>query len=313
MNPENKDSEPPKVTAAPIEPAGDVASSPTLCRLDSLIEQLGEYAQIRFDARLDGRNFGPVTPFPKLTEQFGGAIPEGTHIIMGGSGVGKTALALQIASECQCPCLYVSCEMKALELLRRSAARVTRTSLEKFKDGTLTGAAVKGKATQAALRSPMLAIADATSRPARIEWIAKVAEAQRAESPYYMIVIDSLHSWAEGNNQGQPEYELISLACKGLRELAAVLGCPILVISEMSRSAQEKAEKGKENTGGGAGSRKIEYGAESVIQLARSEEQDNRVTGDKRILLSFEKNRNGAGGKAIPLIFEGGFQNYREA
>jgi replicative DNA helicase len=229
---------------------------------------------------------------------------------MGGSGVGKTALALQIASECECPSLYLTCEMTALELLRRSAARVTRTYLGKFKDGTLTGAIVKEKARKAAEGSPDLAIADATKALASDQWIHTVAKAHKAGSPHYLVVIDSLHSWAEGITTGQQDYELISAACRSLRILAANLECPVIAIAEKNRASMGKSTS-KEVVSAGAGSRKIEYGSESVIHLEAK--AFDKATGETPIKLMFAKNRNGAAGEDIDLIFEGGFQNYREA
>jgi len=56
----------------------------------------------------------------------------------GQPGTGKTAFALQVAAQCGFPCLYVTCEMAPLELLRRHTARVTRTYLNRFKSGELS-------------------------------------------------------------------------------------------------------------------------------------------------------------------------------
>ena len=87
--------------------------------------------------------------------------------------------------------------MRPGELLRRITARVTRTFLGKLKDGTLTGATVHELATRAAAQCPRLIIADATEAYARPDWIKHVAESLKAGNDHFLIVVDSLHSWAE--------------------------------------------------------------------------------------------------------------------
>ena len=62
---------------------------------------------------------------PTLDKNLGGRVAPGLSVIYGGPGIGKTAFALQTAATCGFPALYVSCEMSALELLRRIIARVT--------------------------------------------------------------------------------------------------------------------------------------------------------------------------------------------
>jgi replicative DNA helicase len=288
------------------------AKTPELFPLSRLIDSVAAESNRRFTARSTGQPFGPLTPFPKLTEQWGGCISDGLHIVLGGSGVGKTALGLQLAGECSCPCLYITCEMTPGELLRRTTARVTKTYLGKFKDGTLTGRTVADLAGKAAEQCPRLVIADATQVYARPEWIKQAAETIKAGNDHLLIVVDSLHSWAESAGAESQDYELISAACRELRTLAANLECPIIAISERNRASFAKGAS-KDKVGAGAGSRKIEYGSESVLSLERDDDQGPSPTGDQAVTLQFAKNRNGAAGREIKLIFEGGFQRYREA
>lgn len=304
------DSNPPPINPEPMDTGP--SKSPELFPLDRLIERVAAESDHRFTARSKGLPFGPLTPFSKLTEQWGGCIPDGLHIVLGGSGVGKTALGLQIAGECQCPCLYITCEMTPGELLRRITARVTRTYLGKFKDGTLTGTTVGELAARAASDCRRLVIADATQVYARPDWIKQAAESLKAGNDHFLIVVDSLHSWAESAGADSQDYELISAACRELRTLAANLECPIVAIAERNRASFAKGAN-KDKVGAGAGSRKIEYGSESVLNIERDDDQGPSPTGDQAVTLQFAKNRNGAAGREIQLIFEGGFQRYRDA
>ena len=304
------DSKPPPINSEPIDTGP--SNTPELFPLSKLIDAVAAESERRFTARSAGLPFGPLTPFPKLTEQLGGCIPDGLHILLGGSGVGKTALALQIAAECKCPCLYITVEMTATELLRRTTARVTRTYLGKLKDGTLTGSTVRDLANRAAAQCPQLVIADATKVYARPDWIIRIAENLKSGNDHLLVIVDSIHSWAESAGTDSQDYELISTACRELRTLAANLECPIIAIAERNRASFAKGAS-KDKVSAGAGSRKIEYGSETVINLEKDDDQGPSPTGDQTVTMQFAKNRNGAAGKDIKLIFEGGFQNYREA
>jgi replicative DNA helicase len=288
----------------------DPSSAPKLRKFGSLIDELEAEARDRHLAKTEGKPFGAVTPWPTVTEQWGGSIPQGLHIILGGSGVGKTAFALQLAAGCQCPCLYVTCEMTPAELLRRTAARVTKTYLGKFKDGSLDPLVVRAKAEIAAEQCPDLSIMDATQVYASPAHLLDVAQALKKNHEHFLIVVDSLHSWAEGAPSTAGEYEQVSAATRELRTLAAKLGCPVIAISERNRASFGKGASA-DKIGSGAGSRKLEYGSESVLSLERSEDAGNG-TGDVIIEATFAKNRNGKQGAMLELIFAGGFQNYSE-
>jgi replicative DNA helicase len=62
----------------------------------------------------------------------------------------------------------------------------------------------------------------------------------------------------------------------------------------------------------GAGTRKLEYGASTVIDLTRDEEAREDAAGEVPVTLRLAKNRNGAAGKAIPVKFHGARQRFRE-
>lgn len=62
----------------------------------------------------------------------------------------------------------------------------------------------------------------------------------------------------------------------------------------------------------GAGTRKIEYGTETVIDLNRPKEAKEDGAGEVDIVLSLAKNRHGTVGRDIPLKFNGSLQRFRE-
>ena len=254
---------------------------PRLTKLAGLLPDWEVDAQAAYDARVNGTPRGPVTGFRHLDEELGHALQPGLHFVHGGPGVGKTALALQIATSCGTPALYVSAEMGLLELFRRHTARVTRTFLGRLKSGELTPSESLDLARQAAAAAPLLALADATRAYAHPGWIRDKAEAVRGEGPYLLVVIDSIHSWAEGGTDAANEYEALNHGIAGLRGLAHDLNCPVLAIAE-----QNRASMGKGGVSAGAGSRKIEYGSETVLDLSRDDKTEAPLAGATPIKLT---------------------------
>jgi replicative DNA helicase len=281
---------------------GGGAGTLAVPRLMQLSQLLGEWeadAQTAFDARVNGVARGPVTGLVKLDAVLGGLLAPGLHIVHGSAGVGKTAFALQAATSCGCPALYVTCEMRPLELFRRITARVTDTFLGRLKSGELAPA-----------DSPELALADATQVFADVAWLRTAAEAARGPARHLLLVVDSLHSWSEGASDALTEYDALNAAIAALRTLAGALECPVLAIAERNRMSMK--------TGGlsaSAGSRKFEYGAETVIGLAAEQGKTAPppAQGEESVVLSVEKNRSGAAGKHVDLYFHGALQRFREA
>ncbi|MES2460817.1 MAG: DnaB-like helicase C-terminal domain-containing protein, partial [Armatimonadota bacterium] len=196
-----------------------------------LFDDLAKDAALRHEAHLTKKPLGPLTSFPGLDRCLGGALMPGLHIVHGSPGVGKTAFALQVAADCQCPAMFVTCEMPPIELLRRIIARTTRTYLGSLKDGSRTPTNVLHLARKAAAQVQMLTILDATQAPASVEDLYTALDTTRAKSPgnpHALIIVDSLHSWAEGLGGTGEEYDRINEACAALRKVAAKLVIPIL-------------------------------------------------------------------------------------
>jgi len=287
----------------------DPRHEPRIAAFDSLFPDLLAEFTAANEAYLNGTPRGALSGIPKLDRELGGAFQPGVHILHAGSGAGKTALAGQMAARAGCPALYISAEMGLLELARRHIARETETYLGRLKTGELSPPAAMELARQTAAALPDLALVDATLSPAYPTWIKDRAEAIRGRSPHLLIVIDSIHSWAESfpTNEGGSEYDTLNYALKSLRDLAAALACPVLGIAERNRGSREKG-----GIAASAGSRKFEYGAETVLSLERKDDVQPDANGEVPVTLKLEKNRNGAAGRSVPLKFHGALQRFTE-
>lgn len=258
-------------------------------------------------ARVSGTPRGPLTGFDALDRELGGALAQGVHVLHGTPGAGKTAFALQVAASAGCPALFVTCEMAPAELLRRQTARLTGTFLGRLKSGELSGADAQKLAQRALDAAPLLTFADATREPAPMQFLADAALIAKGDADHFLLVIDSLHSWAEGAAAVGTEYESLNLALARLRRLSHALKCPVLVVSERNR---ESMSAGGQNAG--AGTRKIEYSAETVIDLKRAADAKSDGLGEIEVTLTLNKNRHGATGKALDFRFNGALQRFRE-
>ena len=305
-------------TVSSCEPAELAPDIPRLYPLGDLLEAWVADAEAAFAARLAGTPRGPLTGVARLDSALGGFLAPGLHILHGEPGTGKTAFALQVAASCGSPALFVTTEMGPLELLRRITARVTNTYLGRLKSGELTAAASLELATRAAAACPRLAFMDAT-RAHVAPWaidgegpgILEAAEAWRDRhgAVSCLVVVDSLHTWAD--SAARPfatEYESLNAGVDELRRLAARLGAPVLAIAERNRANMASAGQSA-----GAGTRKLEYQADTVLALQR-EGQDwtPDAAGEYSVSVKVAKNRNGATGPSVPLRFHGALQAFRE-
>jgi replicative DNA helicase len=281
---------------------------PCLLSLAALLDEWELDAKAAHEARVSGTPRGPVTGFAKLDDALGGALQHGPHVVHGQPGAGKTAFVLQVATQCGCRVLYVTCEMRPLELLRRLTARVTETYFGRLKSGEFRPSDSLEKARQAVAAVPDLALADATQAYTSPSWIENAARAHRGEQRHLLVVIDSVHSWAETIPADASEYEALGAAIAELRSLAARLECPILAVAERNHASMQ---------GGGlsasAGHRNFEYRGELVLDLKRVREARPDGMGEVDVPLELAKNRNGAIGDPILLKFNGALQRFREA
>ncbi len=275
--------------------------TPDLCRLSDLLGAWEQDAQAAYQARQGDTARGPLSGFASLDRELGGCFAPGLHIVHGQPGSGKTAFALQVAAQCGCPCLLLS----PLELLRRHTARVTGTYLGRLKSGELSPAESLSLARRVCAAAPLLALADGTRAYASPSWLKDAALAAKGEEPHLLVVVDSVHSWAEGAGADASEYETLGAAILGLRSLAHTLCCPILAVSERNRDAMKGG-----GLSAGAGTRKIEYGAETVIDLTRDMTRRDDGAGEVEITLKLAKNRHGAAGRELPFSFHGAKQQF---
>ena len=290
---------------------------PRLTLLSDLVTEFVTDTEMALKALESGVPRGPVTNLSRFDEAVGGFLATGLHILQAAPGAGKTAFSLQTASNCGFPALFVSTEMGTLELFRRLISRETKTFLGKLKTGELGGKEAMRLALKTVENLPNFAILDGTNSYASPKQILSVAEAlkKKAGTEQILVVIDSIQMWAksvrgvDSEFAGASEYELINAGLGSVSKLANKLKSPVLAISHRNRVGNKN---GTANLHSAKGSGEVEYLAESVIDLTRTEEQPD-IDGEVGVVLNLLKNRHGVPGVKIPMRFCGRIQSFREA
>jgi replicative DNA helicase len=279
--------------------------------LGDLLPDLIADNEAAIDALKTGQPRGPQTGIATLDKALGGYLAPGLHLLQASPGAGKTAMALQIASDCKHPALYVSAEMPTLELFKRLIARQTSTFLGKL-NGQIASHNLEDLARQTIGKLPHLAIMDAMAGMASVDLIRQTAEAICAATTgkSILIVLDSLHVWARGLLRGLgSDYEIISEGTRCATELAALLNAPILAICHRNREGNKSG--GGLHTAKGSGD--LEYEAWTVLDLHRKMEDREDSNGEVEVKAHYCKNRSRGLMVAVELKFSGRLQSFRDA
>ncbi len=289
---------------------------PRLEPISALVNDFMAGSERRWDAQQNGTQLGPMTGFRALDTALGGCLAPGLHILHGSPGTGKTALLWQMAAHCGVPAVFVTCELSPLELLARAIARETRTFLGDIKSGLVLPTILHRHAYKTIEELSHVYLVDATTEWPNRQFLIDAAEIARGGGPHVLMLLDSVHTWAQGLVGNVSEYEALSAAVDSLRRVAAQVNMPLLGIAERNRSSMDRG-----GLSASAGSRKFEYAAEAVIELSRPDEAEARSkrpvmegTDDSYtdVQVKLSKNRHGSVGRVINLTFEGRVQCFTE-
>jgi replicative DNA helicase len=189
---------------------------------------------------------GIPTGFVDLDELTSGLQPNALYVVGARPSAGKTALALNIAShaalEAQRPVLIFSLEMGQIELTQRMLCSEARVDSKRVRNGNLTEqdwgkiAHATGRLADAPIwidDNPNLTIMEIRSKARRLK---------SRTGDLGLIVVDYLQlmTGRAGSESRQVEVSEIS---RGLKILARELECPVVALSQLSRSLEQRADK----------------------------------------------------------------------
>lgn len=311
---------------------------PQLTMLGDLLDDALE----RADRRASGAEKPIPLPWASIAGHFGGGLWPGVHFLVAGTGVGKTALALQVAlhaAKANVPTLYVGLELEPMQVSLRVIAEEA---------GLSWSALYTGKAGPTHMQRARAAVPAIRGLPFHVQFgqpqgwpvseLMRLAEATRARYPEpcgagsrpFLVVLDFLQiigADLDANGRSLDLRERIGRAAYVGRDLASRLNAVVLIVSSTARDKYalltdacsaaglqcDEDEAGHPIkrvvlnpdalVGLGKESGEIEFSADSVSVLARVQGTRN-ADGGHDVLLVTAKGR-ATGATWSPLHFTG--------
>jgi replicative DNA helicase len=266
-------------------------------------------------AARDDAKPGAASGLPTIDGYTGAFRPGELICVAARPGVGKSALALQIAEHTAAagrPVLFVSLEMTPQEVAHRSLLAAADVPNHRAKAGRLDAAQVArliGAADR--LRNlPITFLSDprltADDIPAEARRASRESRESR-ESPLGLVVVDYLQLLRPADRRA-PRHEQVAEMSRGLKLMAGRLGCPVLMLSQLNRKCEEEARAPRLGDIRESGS--VEQDCDIVMFLHRPGVPG--VGDAEPIDLIVAKQRNGTTGTAR-LEFHGPTFRFREA
>lgn len=271
-------------------------------------------AMARIETAMERKqSMGVLTGLEAFDSAIGGLFGGELCILAARPGIGKTALATQIAFHCGRKgrlTLMASLEMSAAELATRILTGRARVSSRKVRTASMERADLSAIMEAGAdFSEAALYVYDNTE--ATVPMIRRRAR-QLARKGLALLVVDYLQLIdATPENSKRARYEIVGGNAKQLRAIARVLNIPVLCLCQVSRDAEKERMSMRHLRESGD----IENHADVIVFLEVEEEvpgmkpeQQARLTADevamypRRAKLSIQKNRNGEKGD-VPLTW----------
>ncbi|MCX7881469.1 MAG: replicative DNA helicase [Patescibacteria group bacterium] len=249
---------------------------------------------------------GVPTGFPDLDNKLAGLQETNLIILAARPAIGKTSLALNIASYVACkekmPVGFFSLEMSKEELVDRLLVGQADIDAWRLKTGRLSDEDYKNLTEAMGELSEAPIFIDDTPGISILEMRTK-ARKLMVEKKIKLLVVDYLQL-ADAGRRFDSRVQEVSFVSQGLKNLARELRIPVLAISQLSRAVEQRGTK-KPQLADLRESGALEQDADVVLFLYQEEESEDLLDKSKRLVkLNIAKHRNGPTGE-IDLLFRG--------
>ena len=298
-------------------------------------EARGDELVQRALARVDGLDAPVATPWPSVNRRMGGGLWPGMHVVVGGTGTGKSQWALQVcmrAAQAGTPVLVLSLELDALGVFARAVSFIAddlhlpRTQWSSIYTGGHDKTPERTETTRAQVRHVLDATLPAL-KALPFHWveapphglphteIEALTRDLRALHPEHdgkpvVLVVDFLQLVA-GTDPREDTITRVSRASYACRAVARDHNAVVLVLSSVSRGnvaltrVEQRDADGTTSTppahdlvGMGKESGDVEYSADSVFVLCPEAwaEGEPPLPGGRAVHLAVAKVRAGRAG-----------------
>ena len=249
------------------------------------------------------------TPWNNLNRVLKGGIAPGELAILAARpGVGKTALAGCFGIETARaghPVMFVSREVKDETVAARIMSREAKIDSRIFREGIQIAPDLmpKIRKAQSLLDSAPIEIIERSSAPMTPREVRRLA---KARGHLGLIVIDYLQLMEPDNRSNSREREVAEMS-RAFKQLALDCNCPVLLLSQMSRKAEEENREPRPSDLRESGA--IEQDADIVIFLHTPRQSLESPSPDVKVKVA--KGRSSGAGSCW-MRFEKLFSNFYE-
>lgn len=262
--------------------------------------------------RWEKRGGGIPTGFADLDKRLGGGLAEGNLVIIAGRpAMGKTTIALQIAhavAESGFPALVCSQEMQAEQLIDRVVSFSGRIPLPHILTGENMTDDEHDRYASAISRArdiPLDLDEQGALRPADVR---RKARKVKSRGGLAVLVIDYLQLMV-GDSTGENRTREMTQITADMKALAKELKICVIALSQLNRQLEARPNK-RPVMSDLRESGSIEQDAD-VILAAYRDDYYNEDSPDKGLAeLLVLKNRQGASGGFVPLVFHGEYTRF---
>jgi replicative DNA helicase len=285
-----------------------------------LVKKVFSSLDERFKA--EGGITGVPTGFKELDHMTAGLQPTELVVLAARPAMGKTSFAMTLAQNAATaggwPCLVFSLEMSSTQLAERMLCSEARVDSSALRRGQLQrqdmtnltyAAATLSKAPILIDDTPALSLREVRARARRFRTNPELFPKQGGKK-FGLIVIDYLQLMRGSPQAAKASREQeISEISRGLKGLAKELACPIMALSQLNRSLEQRADKQPQLSDlreSGA----IEQDADVILFIYRDEvytKEKSERPGIADIIIG--KNRHGAIG-TVETRFEGRYTRF---
>lgn len=189
---------------------------------------------------------GITSGFKDFDEQTSGLQPSDLVIIAGRPSMGKTSFAMNLAEnaaiKAQTPVAIFSLEMPGEQLVMRMISSLGRINLKELRSGNLTDDDWPRITSALGILNEAPIFIDDTAGLTPTELRAKARRLKR-DHGLGMIVIDYLQLMDSGMGGNENRATELSLISRSLKSLAKELEVPVIALSQLNRSLEQRPNK----------------------------------------------------------------------
>ena len=256
------------------------------------------------------KTIGISTGIAALDRQTGGGFyPGELTIVASRAGLGKTTFLSHVANQaCKqgIPVLFCSAEMDVDSITDREVAQHAGVSINRIRRGNYSNK------LYAQIQEAIGTINDKsvwmyTETPMTTSRILQHALAMKLRTGLGMLLIDYLGIL--GDQYGRNPYERITYISQQLKQMARILGVPVVVAAQLNRESATREDK-RPQLSDLRDSGAIEQDADVVLMLYRDSYYDQAAENDNTVEIIVAKQRQGESNRIVKARFDKKTQTY---